>query len=70
MSEKRYSCATVAAEFCISPMTVYNRAKRLGIDTRHGFTVFEAKKIGNYRPDARRQKRGSLSELKEELREI
>ena len=45
LNEKRYSFRTIAKEIGLTETTVYNRAKRLGIDTRLGLTAKEAKLV-------------------------
>lgn len=68
LNEKRYSLRTVSQIIGVSQMTVYNRAKRMGIDTKMGLTAEDAKKIMAY--TSKQVRKHSAEELMEELGEV
>lgn len=68
LNEKRYSLRTVARTVDLCERTVYNRAKRLGIDTRRGLTARDVKQIQAFY--SKQTHKGAEFELRAELEEI
>ena len=65
LNERRYSMRTVAMVLELHPMTVYKRAKNLGIDTSRGIAAADVKAIEMY---AGARKHNGPGELKKEMR--
>lgn len=65
LNEKRYSFRTVAKEIGVTEMTVYNRAKKLGFDTRFCLTAKEAKLVREWY--SKKSKKCTQEELRKEL---
>jgi hypothetical protein len=68
LNEKRYSLRTVEQVIGLHEMTVYSRAKKLGIDTSRGLTAEDVKRIKAV--VTRQTKKHSAAELREELEEL
>lgn len=64
LNEKRYSLRTVAMVLEIHPMTVYKRAKNLGIDTSRGIAAADVRAIEMY---AGARKHNGPDELQKEM---
>lgn len=64
LNEKRYSLRTVAMVLELNPMTVYKRAKNLGIDTSRGISAADVRLIEMY---AGTRKHNGPDELRREM---
>lgn len=62
----RYSLQTASKVIGLHAMTIYKRAKKLGIETRAGLTAEEIRRVSQFE-DVKRQRRGSESALRAEL---
>jgi len=51
-------------------MTIYNRATKLGIETKAGITAKDIKRIANYNSGAKQMRKASVDELRTELEEM
>lgn len=70
LGEKQYSIRTAAKVVGMCEGTVYQRAKKLGIDTRMGLTAKDVKRIQEYRSGKKQMRKCSVQELVEELGEM
>lgn len=68
LNEKRYSLNTAARTIGLSDKTMYNRAKKLGIDTRRGLTAQDVKQIQAFY--SKQTRKGTEFELRAELEGI
>lgn len=64
LNEKRYSLRTAAMVLELHPMTVYKRAKNLGIDTSRGIAAADVRLIEMY---AGARKHNGPDELRREM---
>lgn len=68
MEKKRYSLRTAAGVLGVEAMTVYQRAKTLGIDTSCGMTAEDVAAVKAWKPkNEKRARKHSAKELMEEL---
>ena len=67
MSDNRYSLVICSKHLGLSASSVKHRACMLGINTEHGITAKELKRIKEYKVRPGRREKGTLEELEREM---